>query len=53
MLNDMLSFAWDQRMLDLYKTVCRRYFQIYPETVTSYIYEYRDMWEKYEETEPN
>ena len=37
----MLDFAGNERMLKLYKRVCRAYWQIYPETIAYYIMEYR------------
>lgn len=40
-LDWLLMFAGDNRMLNLYKKVCRRYWRIYPETIASYIMDYR------------
>lgn len=41
LLTWMLDFAGNERMLKLYKRVCRAYWQIYPETIAYYIMEYR------------
>lgn len=41
MLDWLLMFAGDERMLQLYKQVCRAYWKIYPESITFYIMDYR------------
>ena len=41
MLDYLLMFAGDDRMLALYKQVCRTYWQTYPESIAFYIMEYR------------
>ena len=41
MLDLLFSFAGDERILKLYKQVCRAYWQIYPETIAFYIMEWR------------
>ncbi len=41
LLDYMSGFAGDERMLLLYKRVCRHYWQVYPEMVAWYIMEYR------------
>lgn len=43
-LDGLLSFACDEKMLELFKKVCRRYFYLYPACIVSYIEEYREMW---------
>ena len=45
LLTWMLDFAGDERMLMLYKRVCRAYWKMYPETVAFYIMEYRVMYD--------
>ena len=45
LLTWMLDFAGDERMLKLYKRVCRAYWQSYPETVAYYIMEYRKWYD--------
>ncbi len=41
MLDWLLMYAGDERMLQLYKKVCRTYWEIYPESIAFYIIEYR------------
>lgn len=41
MLDWLLMYAGDDRMLLLYKRVCRAYWQIYPDSFAFYIMEYR------------
>ena len=41
MLDWLLMYAGDERMLLLYKRVCRAYWQIYPDSIAFYIMEYR------------
>lgn len=45
-LDYLLDFACDEKMLGLYKKVCRMYLYIYPKCVKSYINAYREMWEE-------
>ena len=45
LLTWMLDFAGNERMLKLYKQVCRAYWQSYPETVAYYIMEYRKWYD--------
>ena len=46
MLDLLFSFAGDERILKLYKQVCRAYWQIYPETIAFYIMEYRKEYDR-------
>lgn len=46
MLDLLFSFAGDERILKLYKQVCRTYWQIYPETIAFYIMEYRKEYDR-------
>ena len=41
----LLDFACDEKILKLYKRVCRRYLCIYPSCIKFYIEAYREMWE--------
>lgn len=41
MLDYLLMYAEDARILQLYKKVCRAYWRIYPNSIASYILEYR------------
>ncbi len=45
LLDYLLGFACDEKMLGLYKKVCRRYLDVYPECIRDYIAAYREMWE--------
>lgn len=47
-LDYMVGMCNSDRMLELFKRVCRKYIYLYPEMITSEIYTYKDM---YEETE--
>ncbi len=50
LLDYLLAFAGENRMLVLYKQVCRRYFRQYPTMIADHIYMWRDMYdEDYEE----
>ena len=46
LLDMLFSFAGDERILKLYKQVCRAYWQIYPETIAFYIMEYRKEYDR-------
>lgn len=41
LLDYMFSFLGDERMLQLFKHVCRHYFYTYPSLIHSYILDYR------------
>ena len=45
LLDYVLDFACDEKILGLYKRLCRRYSYIYPSCVKSYIEAYREMQE--------
>lgn len=44
LLDYLLDFACDEKILGLYKRVCRRYLYIYPSCIKIYIDAYREMW---------
>ena len=44
-LDYLLDFACDEKILGLYKKVCRRYLYVYPRRIKFYIEAYREMWE--------
>lgn len=46
LLDYLLDFACDEKILGLYKRVCRRYLYIYFGCIKSYIGAYREMWEE-------
>ena len=45
LLTWLLDFAENDRMLGLYKQVCRAYWQKYPESIAFYIMEYRKWYD--------
>lgn len=45
MLDCLLDFACDEKILKLYKMVCRRYLYVYPSCIKFYDEAYREMWE--------
>ena len=45
LLDCLLDFACDTKILKLYKSVCRRYLCIYPSCNKFYFEAYREMWE--------
>lgn len=44
LLDYLLDFACDEKILELYKKVCRRYSYVYPGCIKFYIEAYREMW---------
>ena len=44
-LDYLLDFACDEKILKLYKRVCRRYLYVYPGCIKFYMEAYREMWE--------
>jgi hypothetical protein len=46
LLTRMFDFVGYEKMLLLFKKVCRAYFYTYPETVTFYVLEYRRHYDK-------
>ena len=45
LLDYLLDFACDEKILGLYKRVCRRYLYLYPSCIKSYIEAFREMRE--------
>ena len=45
LLDYLLDFACDEKILGLYKKVCRRYLYVYLDCIKFYIEAYREMWE--------
>lgn len=41
----LLDFAYDEKILELYKRGCIRYLYTYPNCIKFYIEAYRDMWQ--------
>lgn len=46
LLDYMVGLCNDERMIGLFKRVCRKYLYLYPEMVASEIYVYKDMYEE-------
>lgn len=46
LLDGMLGFCFDDKMLRLYKKLCRYYFKIDPVATVSYVNAYREMWDE-------
>ena len=46
LLDYLLEFACDEKMLELYKMICRKYLDVYPGCIKDYIEAYREMWEE-------
>ena len=44
-LDRMLDFCGEENMLRLFKQICRKYYEMYPEMVTSEINSYRDIYD--------
>ena len=45
LLDYLLDFACDEKILELYKWVCRKYLDVYLGCIRNYIEAYREMWE--------
>ena len=45
LLDYLLDFVCDEKILGLYKWVCRKYLDVYPGCIRNYIEAYREMWE--------
>ena len=45
LLDYLLGFAYDEKILVLYKKVCRRYLYSYPGCIKFYVEAYRELWE--------
>lgn len=46
LLDYMLDVCHDDRMLHLFKKVCRRYYSLYPEMIASEILVYKEWYEE-------
>ena len=44
LLDYLLHFACDEKILGLYKKVCRRYLYVYPRSIKFYIEVYWELW---------
>ncbi len=50
-LDGMLGFCFDPKMLELYRKLCRFYYDIDQNAAMSYVCYYRDMWDPEEKKE--
>ena len=46
LLDYMVGICNDERMLEMFKRVCRSYIDIYPQVITAEIYTYKEMYEE-------
>lgn len=46
LLDYLFDFAGNDKILLLYRRVCRHYFQVYPESIAWYIMEYRKEYDR-------
>ena len=46
LLDHLLDFTSDEKILGLYKKICRKYLDVYPGCIKDYIEAYREMWEE-------
>ena len=44
-LDGVLDFCFDEKMLQLFKKLCRHYYTIDPVAISEYVYFYKDMWD--------
>lgn len=51
LLDYLLDFACNEKILGLYKRVCKKYLYIYSDCIENYIEAYREIWEDEEELE--
>jgi hypothetical protein len=45
LLDDMLSYGHSEEMTQLFKRVCRKIYDTYPDLVNSYVKSYLEMWD--------
>jgi hypothetical protein len=46
LLDGMLGFCFDEKMLVLFKRLCRYYYYIDPVATAAHVYAYREMWDE-------
>ena len=44
-LDGLLGFCYEESMVDLFRTLCRHYFELNPQATVDYVHAYRDMWD--------
>ena len=45
LLDELLNYCYDEKVLMLFKELCRYYLALNPEAVASYVQFYREMWD--------
>ena len=45
-LDGILDFCFDDKMLALFKRLCRHYYYIDPAATSAHVYAYREMWDE-------
>jgi hypothetical protein len=45
LLDELLNYCYDEKVLMLFKKLCRYYLVLNPEAVTGYVQFYREMWD--------
>lgn len=50
-LDRLLDFCFFEPMVQLFRRLCRYYYDIDPNATVSYVYTYRDMWDSEEPKE--
>jgi hypothetical protein len=45
-LDSILGFCFDNKMLALFKKLCRHYYYIDPVATSAHVYAYREMWDE-------
>ena len=45
LLDGILDFGFDAAMLQLFKRLCRYYYNLDPAATADYVHTYRDMWD--------
>jgi hypothetical protein len=46
LLEGILNFCFSDKMLDLFKQLCRYYWELNPQATAKYINYYREMWDE-------
>ncbi len=46
LLDHILNFCFDQRMVELFRMLCRYYYDIGQRATTRYVHAYRELWDE-------
>ena len=44
-LDGLLGFCYEESMVNLFRKLCRHYFELNPQATVDYVHAYRDMWD--------